>query len=123
MGKYFSWFFLSLRGRTGRRPYWLFFVLPFFLAGIAIGIAMRTVGLSEKASSVLLLALMVPAIWTYVAVGVKRIHDFGRSGWWVVIGLIPIVSWVALLLLGVIPGSRGANTFGADPAGERKRVT
>ena len=60
--------------------------------------------------SILQLALLVPTL----AVGVRRLHDTGRSGWWLLIGLIPIVGWIILLVF-FVQDSHPANQHGPNP--------
>lgn len=57
------------------------------------------------------LGTLVPSL----AVGVRRLHDTDRSGWWLLIGLIPFVGWIVLLVFLVSSGTRGPNRFGPDP--------
>ncbi|MFI7026726.1 DUF805 domain-containing protein [Micromonospora sp. NPDC049900] len=49
------------------------------------------------------------------AVSVRRLHDLGRSGWWLLIGLIPIVGWIVLIVFFVQDGQPGPNRFGPSP--------
>jgi uncharacterized membrane protein YhaH (DUF805 family) len=55
--------------------------------------------------------LTIPSI----AVKVRRLHDINFSGWWVLLGLIPIVGNIALLILYIRRGTKGLNRFGEDP--------
>jgi uncharacterized membrane protein YhaH (DUF805 family) len=57
------------------------------------------------------LALLLPNL----AVGIRRLHDTGRSGWWILIGVIPIIGWLVLLFWYVSKGTDGDNRFGPDP--------
>ena len=57
------------------------------------------------------LALVIPSL----AVGVRRLHDTNRSGWWLLIAFIPILGALALLVFFVLPGTVGSNTYGEDP--------
>ncbi|MBE0477173.1 MAG: DUF805 domain-containing protein [Coriobacteriia bacterium] len=57
------------------------------------------------------LAIFIPAL----AVAVRRLHDTGRSGWWVLISLVPLVGIIVLLVFLVQQGQPGANAYGADP--------
>jgi uncharacterized membrane protein YhaH (DUF805 family) len=61
-----------------------------------------------------LLTLLV--IWPSLAVSVKRWHDRGKSGWWILIGLVPLIGplW-ALIETGFLPGTPGTNEYGPDP--------
>ncbi|HEX7380625.1 MAG TPA: DUF805 domain-containing protein, partial [Nevskiaceae bacterium] len=60
------------------------------------------------------LATFIPS-W---AVCVRRLHDTNRSGWWVLISLVPLVGWIVLLIFTVQDGTRGDNRFGPDPKRE-----
>jgi len=56
--------------------------------------------------------------WTHLAVFVKRWHDRNKSGWWVLINLIPVIGWFwTLIECGFLEGTVGANTYGPDPKG------
>ena len=99
------------KGRAGRKEYW-FFYLGNFVVGIVLsamggsllGVANYT-GFSSP-STLFELATVIPTI----AVGVRRIHDTGHSGWWI---LLPIVNLIFLL----IDSQDGENKYGANPKG------
>jgi uncharacterized membrane protein YhaH (DUF805 family) len=59
------------------------------------------------------LALLLPTL----AVAIRRLHDTNRSGWWILIGLIPLVGWIILIVWYCEAGTAGANRFGPDPQG------
>jgi uncharacterized membrane protein YhaH (DUF805 family) len=59
------------------------------------------------------LALLLPTL----AVAIRRLHDTNRSGWWILIGLIPLVGWIILIVWYCEAGTPGANRFGPDPQG------
>jgi uncharacterized membrane protein YhaH (DUF805 family) len=59
------------------------------------------------------LAVLIPSI----AVGARRLHDTDRSGWWLLIALIPFIGAIVLLVFFVLPGTQGTNRFGPDPYG------
>lgn len=129
-----SWMLLALRryadftGRSRRREYWMLVVLclvAIAAAGIAMIVAAGSFRSGEEMASrftvwagFALLPLIVPLI----AVTVRRLHDLGLSGWWVlafVIGAtIPAIDTIVALgqlVVMAIPGRRGANRFGGDP--------
>jgi uncharacterized membrane protein YhaH (DUF805 family) len=62
---------------------------------------------------IFLLATIVPNL----AVSVRRLHDVGKSGWMLLIGLIPLIGWIYLIVQYVQPGNAGPNAYGADPKG------
>ncbi len=63
-----------------------------------------------------LLIASIPALWIYLAGSVKRAHDRGKSGWWVLIAFIPVAGFIWWLIdLGVFEGQEGDNRYGPDP--------
>jgi uncharacterized membrane protein YhaH (DUF805 family) len=65
----------------------------------------------DPITALAVLALFVPSL----AVAVRRLHDVDRSGWWLLLGLIPIAGMIVLIVFYATDGTRGANRFGADP--------
>jgi uncharacterized membrane protein YhaH (DUF805 family) len=59
------------------------------------------------------LAFLLPSI----AVAVRRLHDTGRAGWWVLLGFIPIIGWIALIYFYVLDSQPGDNRYGPNPKG------
>ena len=57
------------------------------------------------------LAVLIPSI----AVSVRRLHDIDRTGWWVLIGLVPLVGQIVLLVFHVLDSTPGPNRFGPNP--------
>lgn len=62
-------------------------------------------------SGLFTLIVLLPSL----AVAVRRLHDTGRSGWWLLLALIPVLGWVVLLVFMVEKGERGANAYGPEP--------
>ena len=103
----------GFRGRVPRKVFWLYGVLgPLLVSAMAemlLGIARVRLQTAEMLVNLLLL-------WPGVAVSVKRWHDRDKSGWWVLINLLPVIGWVwALVDNGFLRGTPGPNRFGADP--------
>jgi uncharacterized membrane protein YhaH (DUF805 family) len=109
----YKWLFLALEGRVNRKVLWLNFVVPYFViicvAGIIDGIA-GTLGVFTTIVSVLM-------IWPSIAVQVKRCHDRGRTGWFILIGLVPLLNIWLLVELCFLKGTTGSNKYGEDPLG------
>ena len=78
-----------------------------------ISIAITKPGDVGVLSIVVALALFLPGI----AVGVRRLHDTGRSGWWMLIPLIPLIGSIVLLVFFVFRGDESDNEYGPDPIG------
>jgi uncharacterized membrane protein YhaH (DUF805 family) len=57
------------------------------------------------------LAVLIPSL----AVTVRRLHDTGRTGWWILIGLIPVIGGIVLLIFMVLDSEPGANQYGPNP--------
>ncbi|MEM8620917.1 MAG: DUF805 domain-containing protein [Actinomycetota bacterium] len=97
-------------GRSGRAEYWWF-----FLANIIIATVLFL--LSGVASVFFVLyvvygfAMIVPSI----AVGIRRLHDTNKTGWLLLLTLIPLVGGIILIVLFAIAGDEGANKYGAGP--------
>ena len=103
-------------GRARRREYWFFFLfnalISLALASIdnSMGMLDASVGLGVL-GGLYTLAVMLPS----VTVGVSRLHDNGRSGWWNLISLVPIVGAIVLVIFLATSGQEGDNQFGPDP--------
>ncbi len=96
-------------GRARRSEYWWFYLLL-----VLIGFVSNLFGDSAVALivvSVAQLALLVP----YLAAGARRLHDTGRSGWWQLLWLIPIVGWIILIVWFATDGKPGENKYGPSP--------
>ncbi|WP_432892786.1 DUF805 domain-containing protein [Kribbella sp. CA-245084] len=110
-------------GRARRKEYWMF-VLFNVIASIILSILDRILGLDFGGSSsssgwlstIYSLAVLLPTI----GVAIRRMHDTGRSGWWILINLIPCVGWIWFIVLAAQEGNAGDNAYGPDPkAAER----
>lgn len=111
-------------GRARRKEYWMF-VLFNVIASIIVGILDRILGLDFGSgstssggwlSSLYSLAVLLPTI----GVAIRRMHDTNRSGWWILINLIPCIGWIWFIVLAAQEGTAGDNQHGPDPkAAER----
>lgn len=141
-----DWMILPLKryaqfsGRSRRREFWSFALLNLIVIAVLMavmfgsgasferlaenrpGFTLASYSMFYSGSGILVslwwLAVVIPS----VAVTVRRLHDRDLSGWWylgaIVIGVIPLIGFLASLALFVVlllPGTRGANRFGADP--------
>jgi uncharacterized membrane protein YhaH (DUF805 family) len=52
-----------------------------------------------------------------IAVGARRLHDIGRTGWWQLIVLVPVIGVIVLLIFYVMDGDPGSNEYGPNPKG------
>jgi len=109
--------YVGFSGRARRSEYW-YFALFSFLVSLATSVIDAVIGTDYDGATsgglintVAGLALFLPGL----AVAVRRLHDTDRSGWWLLIGLVPIVGGIVLLVFMVLEGTRGPNSHGADP--------
>lgn len=114
-----EWYIRCLRkyaefnGRARRAEYWYFVLFNFLISlalGIVEGIVADTPGILQGVYS---LGIIVPSL----AVGCRRLHDTGKSGWWQLIGLIPIIGGIVLLVFMVQDSQPEENQYGGNPKG------
>lgn len=116
-----NWYFEVLKkyadfsGRARRKEYWVFtlfsvtFSLLLGFADVALGFSRD--GGTGPLGAVYSLAVLIPSL----AVTVRRLHDTGRSGWWILIGLIPCVGFIILIIFMVQDSQPGPNEYGSNP--------
>lgn len=98
-------------GRAGRAEYWWFF-LANFLIGLVIQVLAGVSDALVILSLIYSLALLIPGL----AVAVRRLHDTNKSGWWILISLVPLVGIIVLIVFLATDGDPGANQYGnPDP--------
>ena len=131
--------YAEFSGRSRRKEYWMY-VLMIVILAVVIGFVERAAGLTGMVgpygplSAILLLGTFIPSL----AVGIRRLHDTNRSGWWMLLGIAPYAASIALLLSGniaaagmvaivaliaavvllifmVLEGTKGQNGYGPDP--------
>ena len=117
-----DWTYLLFKfdGRINRAKFWAgiavswgFGIIFAILAGIAVGS-----GSGGLASIVVILGIVlyVVLIWIGLAISIKRWHDRGKSGWWILIGMIPFIGAIwALVETGFLEGDPGDNQYGPNP--------
>lgn len=140
--------YAQFSGRAPRAEYW-WYTLAIIVVAVVISVVEGTLGLSGMIgpygplSVLFVVALFVPGI----AVTVRRLHDTDRSGWWILIALIPycimgfmmgtsaasggatglaslglvsivtLIGGIVILIFMILPGNKGDNRFGPDPYG------
>jgi uncharacterized membrane protein YhaH (DUF805 family) len=111
-------------GRARRKEFWMF-VLFNFIAAIVAGIldnilhttySNQTTGII---STVYSLAVLLPGL----GVAIRRMHDLGKSGWWILVSLIPVAGIIWYIVLAATEGQHGDNQYGADPKAAPGMVT
>ena len=103
-------------GRARRKEYW-FFVLFNIIISIVLAVIDGVTGsFSPEAGMGLLGGIYTLAVWIPgIAVSVRRLHDTERSGWWLLIALVPLIGAIVLLVFMVQDSKPGQNQYGANP--------
>jgi len=105
-------------GRSQRMEFWIFILISTIITwilgyiDIAAGLVDPETGLG-LVSAIYSLAVLIPS----VAVGARRLHDIGRSGWWQLLVLIPLLGAIALIVMFALDSKSGDNKYGANPKG------
>jgi len=117
-----NWFVECLKkyavfsGRAGRKEYW-HFSLMYVLISVILSLFDAIIGQLDTRTGIGLLsglfalAVALPAI----GVGIRRLHDTGRSAWWLLITLVPIIGILVLIVFWALRGDAGDNRFGPVP--------
>ena len=116
--------YFDFEGRSSRSEFWLFALLNLIVVVVYSAVVIGTraadggpsaVGLAAMGLVVLFgLASFIPSL----SVTVRRLHDTDKSGWLILLGLIPLIGSIILLVFYVLPGAKGPNKFGPDPYGK-----
>lgn len=93
--------YADFNGRARRSEFWFFYLLTFVVGWIPY--------IGWLAS----VALIIPSF----SVGARRLHDTGRSGWWQLLSLIPVIGTIVLIIWWASEGTPGANEYGENPKG------
>ncbi|MFT3673398.1 DUF805 domain-containing protein [Aestuariivirga sp.] len=131
--------FTSFQGSIPRKTFWLALIVMIVITWILeiilfsiFGVSMMSMdpnatpeaqaAAAEQAMSgiaIPLVILILLTIWPSLAIYAKRWHDRDKSGWWTLIGLVPVIGSIWMLIeLGFLRGTEGPNRFGPDPIGE-----
>jgi uncharacterized membrane protein YhaH (DUF805 family) len=126
--------YAAFRGRARRREYWMF-VLVNAIIGLALAVTGKLtkmpdgptfgIGMSRNglgvfgfgvfSNPILFQAYALATFLPFLAVEVRRLHDTGRSGWWWLFGLVPVLGQIVLVVFCATNGVTGDNKYGADP--------
>ncbi|MFD6323360.1 DUF805 domain-containing protein [Streptomyces sp. NPDC058442] len=98
-------------GRARRKEYWMFTLFS-VIVSIVLAAVDAAIGI-QALQPIYVIAVLLPTL----AVAVRRLHDTNRSGWWIFIGLVPLVGFIVMLVFLVSEGNPGDNKYGANPKG------
>jgi uncharacterized membrane protein YhaH (DUF805 family) len=102
--------YADFSGRARRREYWMFVLVNLVISCVLAGLAYVSSAFNVL-SWIYTVAVLVPSF----AVGTRRLHDTGRSGWWWLIGLIPLIGAIILIVFFCQDSEPGDNKYGPNP--------
>ena len=96
--------YVTFSGRAKRPEYWWFFLFCF-----VVSLLLQAV--HEGVSGLFSLLTLLPSL----AVGARRLHDTARSGWWLLLWLVPVIGWIVMIVFLAQEGESGDNAYGSVP--------
>jgi uncharacterized membrane protein YhaH (DUF805 family) len=108
--------YVNFTGRSSRSAFWYWVLFAFI-----VGVAADTVDISTAPDDLMSSSFLASRLWSLVtllpnlAVGARRLHDTGRSGFWLFLSLLPIIGIIVLIVWWASKGTSGPNKYGADP--------
>lgn len=104
--------YVGFSGRARRSEYWYFTLFYAIVDGVLTGLGQASSAFSVIAG-IFALAVLLPSI----AVSIRRLHDIGKSGWWILISLIPVIGAIILIVFACKDSEPGDNAYGPNPKG------
>lgn len=104
--------YAEFTGRAARQEFWMFFLIN-FLINVALSVVDGAVLGRQILQPIYSLAVLVPGL----AVGARRLHDTGKSGWLQLVALIPCVGAILLIVWWAADSQPGSNQYGPNPKG------
>lgn len=102
--------YFQFNGRARRTEYWMFTLFSFIIA-LLLSFVQSFLNLGELLTWIYSLFVFIPSL----AVGVRRLHDTGKSGWWILINLIPIIGAIIFIIFACMDSDYGDNEYGPNP--------
>lgn len=103
--------YVNFKGRARRKEYWMF-VLFNFIVAIVLSIIDSLLGITIL-STIYSIAVIIPSL----ALCFRRLHDIGKSGAWILLGLIPLIGEIVLIVFFCTDSQAGENQYGPNPKG------
>ena len=107
--------YADFSGRASRSEYWLFVLIFFIIYAVCFALDYNVIGIGPSGIPPLTLIAYLVHFVPGLAVLVRRLHDIDRSGWWLLISLVPVLGSIWLLVLLCSEGTYGPNEYGPNP--------
>jgi len=110
-------FLFSHKGRISRSTYWLKYFVPYLVIYIVAVVIDKNLGMFDPRTGIGTLSTIFSllALYPSIIISIKRCHDRNRTGWFTLVGLIPLVNLWYLVEIGFLKGTTGSNKYGPDP--------
>lgn len=102
--------YCNFNGRSSRSEYW-WFCLFSFIIGIAVNLIFGDGYVGQCASGLVSLAFLLPSLGLMV----RRLHDIGKSGWFILFSLLPLIGWILIIIWTCRDSQQGDNEYGPEP--------
>ncbi len=100
--------YINFEGRATRQQYWMY-ILFYFVLSVIVSILGAILG--ETVYKILNFLVTLGLFLPTLSIGVRRLHDTDRSGWWFLVALLPIIGYIVLLVFFCLPSTEGENRF------------
>ncbi len=107
--------YVNFEGRARRKEFWMFTLFHFLILIVLSTIDVMVFKTEPEEGGLLRSIYSFAVFLPSLAVGARRLHDIGKSAWWLLLSLIPIIGSIWLLVLFILRGDEGANEYGPDP--------
>ncbi|MDB5932146.1 MAG: hypothetical protein JWR60_3853 [Polaromonas sp.] len=104
--------YVNVEGRARRTEYWMFMLV--YIGMLIVASVLDAILGTEMLGALVVLVHLIPSI----TVGVRRLHDINRNGWWLLISLVPLIGLIIALYWAVKEGDTGSNQYGGNPKNE-----
>jgi uncharacterized membrane protein YhaH (DUF805 family) len=103
--------YATFDGRARRTEYWMFFLISFIISSICGIIDVYVIQRPNTLGALYSLAVFLPTL----AVGARRLHDIGKSAWWLLLYFAICIGWIILLVWFATDSQPGSNQYGPNP--------
>ena len=113
--------FADFSGRARRREYWTFALVNCLIAMLLLILGLAF-GEDSPASNIMVTIFYLIMLVPNLSVSVRRLHDIGKSGWYMFLSLIPLIGGLFLLVWALMDSEPGENQYGKNPKEEEKTL-
>lgn len=106
--------YFDFSGRARRKEFWMFYLINIL---ISWGLGLFDLLLGTNFFNIVYLIYALFTFIPYLAVSARRLHDIGKTAWYMLLVFLPIIGWIWLLILWCMEGESRPNEWGENPKG------